>query len=260
MSHFVNVAIPHFHTFLIVIMRVAGILTVIPIIGSRALPLMVKVGLTVGLSLALLPLANGVMIPPSGFQMAEGLASEFLIGLVLGLAVRIVFAGIDLAGEIMGTQMGLGVVQLFDPTAAQQIPVISQFLTLMSSMVFLSLNGHLLLVETVASSFSLVPPFSGTLTGPLVEDMLRLSRGMFTFALKIAAPIMATMLLINLLLAILGRAVSQINVFLLSFPILTSVGFVMLGLTLPFTADLFAAQFSQLEGTLGSLLRMLGHG
>ena len=92
------------------------------------------------------------------------------------------------------------------------------------------------------------------------KDMLRLSRGIFSLALTIAAPIMATMLLINLLLAILGRAVSQINVFLLSFPILTSVGFLTLGLTLPFTADLFTEEFTHLEGTLGSLLRMLGHG
>ncbi len=260
MTQFLPVALPQFEAFLIILVRVGGIFSAIPVFGSRAVPLQIKVVLVMVFSLALLPLARGMQSPQEPLLLAGSLVAEFVIGLVLGLAIRMVFAGVELAGELMGTQMGLGMVQLFDPTAAQQVPVISQYQTLLASMVFLSLNMHHLLIQALAASFQFVPPFGAVLSGALVDDVLQLSRGIFIFALKIAAPMMATMFLINLLLAVLGRAVTQINVFLLSFPVLLGTGFFMLGVGLPFTANLYRSEFGRLENTLGSVLRVLGHG
>lgn len=260
MSQFIQIVLPQFETFLFVVTRVGGILTAIPLLGSRAVPLQMKVALVVALGFALVPLAQGVTLPEDPLLTTGGLVAEFVIGMVLGVAIRIVFAGIELAGELMGIQMGLGMVQLFDPTAQQQIPIVSQYQTLLASMLFVALNMHFMIVEAVAASFRMIPPFGAVLSGALVDDVIRLSSGMFIMALKVAAPIMVTMLLIQLLLAVLGRAVAQINVFLLSFPITLSVGFFMLGLALPFMIEHYRSEFTRLQGSLSSLIRMMANG
>ncbi len=260
MNQLITIALPPLGAYLVLLVRVGGILAGIPLLGSRSVPMQIKAALVVVLALALLPLVDPVPLPQDPLILAGGLFSEFLIGMVLGLAIRLVFAGIELAGELMGTQMGLGVVQLFDPTASQPVPIISQYQTLLASMIFLAINAHFMVVEAIAASYQAIPSFGANLSGALTDDVLHLSRNVFILALKVAAPVMATILLINLLLAVLGRAVSQINVFLLSFPITISAGFLILGLSLPFTAEVYRSEFIRLEENLDLLLRQLGHG
>ena len=260
MTQVVLFAVPEFQKLLTVVVRVSGILAAFPVLGSRVVPNQVKVGLVLMLGLILLPFVRVPALPEDAYLLTAGLASEFMVGTALGLASRIVFSGIELAGELMGQQMGLGVVQLFDPTAQQQVPLISHFQTLLASMVFLSMNAHFMIVEAVASSFDLVPPFMAELSAPVAEDVLRLSQGMFVIALKLSAPVLATMLLINLLMAILGRTVSQLNVFILSFPVTIMVGFLVMGAALPFTVGIFQDEFERLGGTLGQVMALLGGG
>jgi flagellar biosynthetic protein FliR len=260
MTNFVLYAIPQFQTLLTILVRVAGIFAAFPVLGSRVVPVQVKVGLVITIGLILMPIVKVPMIPDDPYLTAAGLMSEFVIGMALGLASRILFGGIELAGEVVGHQMGLAVVQLFDPTAQAQVPLISHFQTLLASLVFLSMNAHFIVVEAIANSFDLVPPFGAGLSASLAEDVLRYSQGMFVLALKIAAPIMATMLLINLLMAILGRTVSQLNVFILSFPITITIGFLVMGVAMPFTIGLYQSEFQNLEGTLSRMLAILGGG
>lgn len=258
MTQFVLYAIPQFQALLTILVRVAGILAAFPVLGSRVVPLQVKVGLLITIGLILMPIVTVPMMPDDPYLTGVGLVSEFVIGMALGLASRIVFGGIELAGEVVGHQMGLAVVQLFDPTAQAQVPLISHFQTLLASLVFLSMNAHFIVVEAIANSFDLVPPFGAGLSASLAEDVLRYSQGMFVLALKIAAPVMATMLLINLLMAILGRTVSQLNVFILSFPITISIGFLVMGAAMPLTTGLYQSEFQNLAGAFTKILTSLG--
>ena len=258
MTSFVLYAIPQFQTLLTVLIRVAGILAAFPVLGSRAVPGQVKIGLVLTIGLILLPIVKVPMIPNDPYLTGVGLVAEFVIGMALGLASRIVFGGIELAGEVVGHQMGLAVVQLFDPTAQSQVPLISHFQTLLASLVFLSINAHFIVVEAIAKSFDLVPPFGAGLSASLAEDVLRYSQGMFVLALKIAAPIMATLLLINLLMAILGRTVSQLNVFIMSFPITITIGFLVMGASMPLTLGLYESEFQNLAGVFTKVLTSLG--
>lgn len=258
MTQFVLYAIPQFQALLTILVRVAGILAAFPVLGSRVVPLQVKVGLMITIGLILMPIVTVPMMPDDPYLTGVGLVSEFVIGMALGLASRIVFGGIELAGEVVGHQMGLAVVQLFDPTAQAQVPLISHFQTLLASLVFLSMNAHFIVVEAIANSFDLVPPFGAGLSASLAEDVLRYSQGMFVLALKIAAPVMATMLLINLLMAILGRTVSQLNVFILSFPITISIGFLVMGAAMPLTTGLYQYEFQNLAGAFTKILTSLG--
>lgn len=260
MTNFVLYAIPQFQALLTILVRVSGILAAFPVLGSRVVPLQIKVGLVLTIGLVLMPIVKTPLMPEDPYLAGVGLASEFIIGLALGLAARILFTGIELAGEVMGQQMGLGVVQLFDPTSQSQVPLISHFQTLLASLVFLSINAHFMVVEAIAASFELVPPFAATLSASLAEDVLRYSQGMFVLALKLSAPVMATMLLINLLMAILGRTVSQLNVFVLSFPITIMVGFLIMGAAMPLTIGVYQEEFRNLGGVLGKIMELLGKG
>ncbi|WP_447977061.1 flagellar biosynthetic protein FliR [Candidatus Nitrospira bockiana] len=255
-----QVALPQFQLFLIVVGRVAGLLAAWPIVGSRVIPLQIKTALVVLLGFVLAPLVRATALPDDPLVLTGDVAGEFLIGLVIGVAVRVVFAGIELAGELIGTQMGLGVVQLFDPTTTQHVPLVGQFHTLLASLVFLSLNAHLVVVRAIAESFDLVPPLTAALSPALGEHVLRVSSGLFAVALKLAAPVLLTVLVVNLAMAVIGRAVPQMNVFVSSFPVTIGLGLVIMSAALPYGVGLFQHEFERLPETVRDLLRGLGHG
>jgi flagellar biosynthetic protein FliR len=251
-------ALPQFDTLMVVLFRLTGILAVWPVIGSRTIPAQVKVVLVVMLALVLMPLVHLGGMPQDPLLLTMGMFSESLVGLVIGLCVRFLFAGFELAGELMGTQMGLGVVQLLDPTSSRQIPLIGNFNVIVSSLIFLGMNAHLWVIRAVANSFDMIPPFGAGLSPALMDDVLHLSQGMFVVALKLSAPVMATILLINLLLAILGRTVPQLNVFAMSFVVTILGGLVALGTSLPWSVTLYQDEFVRLQDTIDGVMRVLG--
>ena len=257
MDHVLQFALPEFQKFIVILLRVAGIVSAWPVLRSRTVPAPLKAAFAACLCLVLLPVVSVPVPSADTIAMTVGLGAEFIVGLVLGLGVRFVFEGISMAGELAGVQMGLGSVQLIDPTASNQVPLVSNFNTILGSLVFLSLNGHMLVVQAIADSFRLVPPFGASMSPALVEDVIRISEGMFVLALKIAAPIMAAVLMLNLALAILGRAVPQMNVFVLSFPVTIAGGLLVMGAAMPFAVSLFQSEFIGMQDTVGGLLRAL---
>lgn len=259
MTQAIHLGIPQFQTFLLVLFRVGAILAALPLMGARTVPHLVKLGVAVALSLIVTPFVTPLRMPDDPGTIGLGLLAESCIGLVIGLAVRSVFAGIEVAGEVMGSQMGFGVAQLFDPMSAHQVPLMAQFQSTLAMLVFLSLNLHLLVVHAVGESFRLIPPFGATLTEPVMEDMLGVVRGMFLVALQLAAPVVIVTLMVNLSMALMGRAVPNLNIFVLSFPLTIMFGLVAIGLALPTLVGLYASEFEALGRTLDSLLRGLGH-
>jgi flagellar biosynthetic protein FliR len=260
MTQFVHYAVPQFQSLMVIVVRVGGIMAAMPVLASRSIPHQVKAALMLMVGLVLLPLVNVPRLPEDPMLVGAGLGAEFLVGMVIGLGVRVLFAAFQIAGDLMGTQMGLSVVQLLDPGTSQQTAVVSQFYTLVATLVFLSMNAHFLIVEAIAGSFELVPPFGASLSSELGEDVGRISQGMFLIALKLAAPVLTTALLINLAMAILGRTVPQLNVFVMSFPLTIIGGFLVMGAAMPFIVGLSRVEFERLEVTIHGLLRSLGHG
>ena len=256
----INILLPQFQAFLVLISRIGGLLAALPVLSGRVVPMNVKVVLVLALGAVLAP---SIQLPAMSYEpgvLAAGLLSEMVIGLAIGLAVRLFFAALEVAGELVGVQMGFGVVQLFDPATAHHTPLMAQYFTLLASLVFLSLNVHMLIVATIISSYEAIPVFGASLPGTVGDDVLRLSQHMFTIGLKLAAPILVVILLINILLAILGRAVAQINIFALSFPITIAGGLLVLGLAMPFIIGLLTSEIERLQFTINGLLKVLGHG
>jgi flagellar biosynthetic protein FliR len=255
-----HVLLPEFQSFLVLVSRIGGIVAAFPMLGGRTIPAQIKIALVVMLGLVLSPLIRLPPISSDAIEMTAGLASELLVGLVIGLAVRLLFGAFEVAGDLLGTQMGFGAVQLLDPMTSQQSSLISEYFRIVAMLVFLSLNAHMMVVAAIVSSYEAIPPFGASLSPALGEEVLELSQHMFLVALKLAAPVLVVMILINVLLAMLGRAVAQINVFVLSFPLTIAGGLLVLGLALPHTVSLFEREFIGLHDTIERLLKVLGHG
>jgi flagellar biosynthetic protein FliR len=255
-----QILLPEFQAFLVLVSRIGGLVAALPVLSGRAVPLKVKVALILSLGVLLAPLVRLPVAPYDPVALAAGLVSEMTIGLAIGLTVRMFFSALEIAGEMVGVQMGFGVVQLFDPATALQTSIIGHYFTLLASLVFLSLNGHMFLVATILSSYEAIPAFGASLPGGMGDDVLRLSQHMFVVATKLAAPVLVFILLINILLAILGRAVIQINVFVLSFPVTIAGGLAVLGLSIPFVVELLIREIERLQLTIDQLLKALGHG
>jgi len=255
-----HLLLPEFQSFLVLVSRIGGIVAAFPMLSGRAVPAQIKIALVVMLGLVLSPLIRLPPLSRDAIEMTAGLMSELLIGLVIGLAVRLLFGAFEMAGELLGTQMGFGAVQLLDPMTSQQSPLIGEYFRIIASLVFLSLNAHMVVVAAIVSSYDSIPPFAARLSPAVGEEVLQLSQHMFLVALQLSAPVLVAMILINVLLAMLGRAVAQINVFVLSFPLTIAGGLLVLGLALPYTVSLFEREFMGLRDTIESLLRVLGHG
>ena len=178
-----------------------------------------------------------------GFVLATG--SEFLFGFIIALTAKFFLASVQLAGQFLGFQMGFNMASVMDPQTGGQSSVVSQFLYLITVLIFFSINGHYAFIKAVAHSFETVYPGTFMLKGPIVIGLMKLSSEMFIIALKLAAPIMIALFLSNLALGIVARTVPQVNILMVGFPINISLGLILFGLTInnlaPFLVGLIKA-------------------
>jgi flagellar biosynthetic protein FliR len=253
-------AVPHFQAYTVLLVRIAGLVSAFPILNSRSIPMTVKTALVAVLGLALAPVVPLPPLPDDAAMIAAGIVTEFLIGMVIGLTVRLLFSGFEVAGELVGSQMGFSMVQMLDPSAHHQTPLMGQFHLITASLLFLSVNAHLMIVRAIGVSYDLVPPFGASLSHDLAIDVIRLAQDMLLVALKLAAPVFSTILIVNVSMAMLGRAVVQMNVFVLSFPLTIGAGLFVMGLALPYSLNLFEGEFVKLIESIVGLLQRLGRG
>lgn len=213
--------------------RVLALLATAPVLQGQVVPARVKIGLALLVALVLAPALPGTARHP--LALPDGvlvLAGEVLVGVALGFAMRLVFAAVELAGDLVGLQMGLGFAGFVDPSASGQSPLIGSFLGLVASLVFLAMNGHLMVVAAAAQSFDAVPVGAG-LRGVDAAALVQWSAGIFLLGVHLAAPVLAAMLIANLALGVLARTAPQLNLFAVGFPLTLVLGFAVLLFALP---------------------------
>lgn len=232
--------------FLWPLARIAALVAAAPVFGNIGIPRRAKVLLAVAITVAIAPLAGPMpaIDPWSGPGLAV-LAQQMLIGATMGLVMRVVFTVVDLAGELISLQMGLGFATFFDPQHGAHTPVIAQFLGLLTSLVFLALNGHLLMLSALAESFRLMPvgewaPGRGVWLG-----LAQWGGVVFTTGLMLSLPVVVALLVTNVAIGILTRAAPQLNLFAIGFPVTILVGWVALALALPYTTPLLTQAFEE---------------
>lgn len=215
--------------------RVLGLMAIAPLFGNRSVPARVRIGLALLVTFLLAPGLGEppALAPGSGAGLLVA-ARELVIGLAMGFAMRIVFAAIDLAGELAGLQMGLGFASLYDPQRASDNPVLAAFLGVVATLAFLSFNGHLMLIAVLAGSFELLPVASAPLGAPGMHTLVLWGGKIFFAGLLLALPLLAALLVANLALGMLARAAPQLNLFAIGFPLTLGVGLAGFALLLPY--------------------------
>lgn len=220
--------------------RILALVSSAPVLGNPAVPVRVKVGLAAVLTIVLAPVLGSMPAAEPGSAIGLLiLAQQIVIGLAIGFTMRIIFTAVEMAGNIIGMQMGLGFANIFDPQNAAQISIVAQFLGLFATLVFLALNGHLYMIEVLAQSFQALPVAVQPFSAAGWRALAGWGGEIFMAGLLLSMPIMAALLTTNLALGIMTRAAPQLNVFSVGFPITLAAGFVVLAIALPYFVPLF---------------------
>jgi len=223
--------------------RILGLIMVAPVFGHRAVSARVKIGLGIFIALIIAPTLPPM--PDVGLGSWHGLfilVQQLLIGIAIGFVMRVVFAAVEAAGEIVGLQMGLGFASFFDPQSAGQTLVLARFFNILAILVFLAVNAHLLLLGVLVDSFQSLPVSTQPLSAAGFFNVAAFGSTVFAVGLQLALPLIAILLITNLSLGILTRSAPQLNIFAIGFPITLGVGLIVLDLTLPY----FAPQLEQM--------------
>ena len=184
-----------------------------------------------------------LVLPSAGLSLGLAVIRELLIGFSIGLGATLVFTGIQLAGQIVDIQMGLGMVNVIDPTTTTQISVMGQYYFLVATLVYLAVDGHLFLLKGVVDSFSLVPLGQAHFSPGLGKEMMGLFSQVFFIAFRVGAPVIAALFITNIALGVVARTVPQMNVFIVGMPLTLAVGLIVSAATMSFFAYILRGLF-----------------
>lgn len=214
--------------FLWPFMRLSGFLMAAPLLGHRAAPVRVKIGLAAVLTIVIAPGLPALPAVPVWSWAGLGIMLEqTLIGAAIGLMLRVVFAVVQAAGDFIGLQMGLAFATFVTPDGVNTM-VLSRFLNLLAMMVFLAVNGHLIVIETLANSFQKLPVGYSGLNPAGFEMLAQFGGTVFSSGLLLALPVVAALLIVNVSLGILNRSAPQLTVFSIGFPVSLTLGLLLL--------------------------------
>lgn len=238
--------------FVLISARVAGFFLAAPLWSTAGLPKSIRGAVAVLLSVVLIP--SVLPVPPLPDDMVAAaviLTGETLMGIAIGMTGALFMHGIMVAGEVASLQMGLSLGQALGALPEGATVGVGQLKGYFASLIYLSLGGHLLLYQALAASFAAVPPGRAALGIEGGRMVVEMAGAVFTGGIRAAAPIIVALLLANIALAILGKAVPSLNVMMLAFPITISIGLVTLGASLPFLAAYVGGQVDGMPGLLG---------
>lgn len=229
--------------------RLGGLMLIGPVFASRTLPAMLKAGIVVVLAATLFPVA--VATAEAGVRITPAIAlTEMLIGFAIGLGVAMIVGAAEAMGDLVAVQIGLSGAAALDPLTSNSVPVLGTFASLFAVTLLLSLDAHLVMIDAVAQSLELLP-----IGVPLdleggVAVMIGWGAQLFALGVRFAAPVIATVLLANVALAVMGRAAPALNILGIAFPIQIGLGLLVLAGTLPMIGAFFTGWTGFYDGML----------
>ena len=215
-------------------LRILAVFSSAPIFSSRSVPVRTRVALAFLIAFcAQAALPEQPVVALTDARAFETVVQQVLIGLAIGLAVRIVFAAVELAGELIGLQMGLNFASFFDPVRNAQVSAVARFFGNIAMLLFVVINGHLMVLMAVVKSFEAFPADGHFLQAAGQMQIYTLGAGLFSSALWIALPMIALLTFVNLTLGIISRVAPQMNIYAVGFPVTLTVGMLGITATLP---------------------------
>lgn len=244
--------------FLLVLSRMTGIFFLTPVIGSRNIPIQVRIGISLFLAFATYPF---VVVPASlGLEspllFAGNIIKELFVGLLIGYIGLLFFSAVLIAGQVIDMQMGFGLVNVIDPLSQTQVPVMGQFKYLIAMLIFLMVNGHHWFLLAVTRSFEIIPVGGLILTSKLSGAVISAFGEVLLMSIKIAFPILGTLLIVDVCLGILARTMPQMNVFIVGFPLKIAVGLAIFVAVLPLLSNIFFKLFEKMHENIYIILKL----
>ncbi len=245
-----------FLLFTLVLSRVGGLLMTAPIYGTADIPTQVRALFTLAIAALVFPSQWGVSSPDPG-NLAEYLVligSEVAVGAGLGLGLVILFSGIDLAGHLIDQVSGLMIAEVFDPTKGDNTSIIARLLSLVTLAIFVAIGGHRIVMAGLLDTFRTIPPGSAAIPSALGETLVTLAGQSFELGIRAAAPVVASMLLANLVLGLISRALPQLNILVIGFGVNALLALGVLAISLGAAVWVFG---DQIEPTVAAVLEGL---
>jgi flagellar biosynthetic protein FliR len=240
-------------TLIFPLTRILALIASAPILGNRQVPGRVKIGLSVFLAIIIAPTIGEMpQVPVGSPQGLLIMLQQVIIGVAMGLIMRLIFTAVDLAGELAGLQMGLGFASFYDPLNSSYTPIVARWLSMITGLAFLALDGHLYLLSAMAESFQTLPIGESLSAGGFYR-VAGWGASIFAYALQLSLPIVAALLITNVALGILTRAAPQLNLFAVGFPITLAIGFFMLILSIPYLIPLLDRLIHEAVGTIAGI-------
>lgn len=258
---FINYSADKLIILLLVMVRASGLFVLAPVLGDKAVPKLIKVGMVVlfGLILsATIPNPQNFQTIKSNWQLVSLIFNEILIGVIIGLMFRLIFYGVLTAGSIVGYQIGFMFAQEFDPSNSTQVSIIGRFWYLLAILLFVSINGHHLVIKGLADSFTVIPPGNFNAYGSAGEMIIKYSAYIFIIAFKIASPIIITLYLTDVALGTIAKTIPTMNVFFVGFPIKIFAGLTVMAMSLPLFMYVLEKSLSYFNTELSNLLFAIG--
>lgn len=257
-----DLPIDPFKVFLLIFIRISVVLYLFPVFSSTMMPAPVKAGLAMMIALVLTPVVG---VDPGRFpESVPALlvlgVSELVVGMVLALSIRLFLSAVELAGQLIGFQMGFAIINVLDPQTGTQVSIMGQIGNLVVIIVFLALNGHHALIAGLVDSFRIVEVGVITLKAGLLAEIMSLVAEMFVLAVKIGAPAIVALLFTSAGFGITAKFVPQMNILIAAFPVKIGVGLVFFGISLQIMGVVTRRFVDQFPSLATSLLNWLGSG
>lgn len=223
--------VERFYTFLWPMMRIGAMMMAAPLFALDSITLRLRVVITLVLSVLIYPLITWPVIDPVSAEGLLEIVNQLFIGALMGLMLQVVTGALVLAGQAIAASMGLSMASMIDPNIGN-VPVLSQFLVILSTLVFLGFGGHVIIISIVLDSFRVLPVGQSLMGQVPYGKVIAWSSMMFLGGLLVALPVMVSLLFINIGLGVVTRAAPSLNIFSVGFPATIAAGFIVLIISL----------------------------
>lgn len=246
----------------LIFMRVLGFFMVVPMFGRKSVPFVSKIGLSLFLTIILYNIMGNFNYVGTFnmYQYFYTVFKEIILGIILGFISFIVFGAIYIAGQLIDMQMGFGIVNVIDPVNSIQVPITSNFYNIFMMVVLFSFKGHYLLIQALFDSYEYIPLGGANFHELLIDDIIRILGNIFVIGFKIAAPVTATVLVADIALGVLSKAIPQFNVFIVGMPLKIALSITIILLSAPILIEVLITLLSDVNKEMLIFIRKVGEG
>ncbi len=243
--------------FVLALLRIGAMFVSVPVFSSRSVPGRVRIVLAVAMTFVVVPLLPSLPnIEIFSYQGLMVAVHQVFIGLFSGFCLSLVFSAVVFGGQSIAYSMGLGFASMVDPQTGVQVPVVAQFYLMLTTLVFLGIGGHLILIEMLMDSFQTLPIGLDGIRKDDIWALVAWASRLFAGGILLALPVIATLLLVNIGFGVATRAAPQLNIFSIGFSVTIIFGLVLIWLTLPNVIGQFSGLLSEIYHLIGNVLRL----